>query len=100
MITTCFRFKVVLSLIYLCAVIKVESQGGDLHFHGPLSAFHHISKSPTITGLHPLIGTIFADGQPQPLGYGKHLPKEVFLTTQQHDTAMDRFFRFHAAWCE
>ncbi|KAH8085657.1 fungal-specific transcription factor domain-containing protein, partial [Filobasidium floriforme] len=80
--------------------IKVEAQGGDLLFHGPLSAFHHISKSPTATGLHPLISTIIADGQPQPLGYGKHLPKEVFLTTQQHDTAMDRFFRFHAAWCQ
>nr|XP_019045924.1 hypothetical protein I302_06315 [Kwoniella bestiolae CBS 10118]OCF24854.1 hypothetical protein I302_06315 [Kwoniella bestiolae CBS 10118] len=35
---------------------------------------------------------------PLPTGYTRYLPSDVYLTEEQHDQAVDRFFRFYGCW--
>ena len=85
------------------SLAQVETLTGDLHVHGPLSAYHHMSKSPPIANIHPAVGSSLAASSLHALSFGtfgQHLPVEVYLTARQHSLVLDRFFAFHAAWCE
>jgi hypothetical protein len=90
-------------MAHLDALAQVETLTGDLHVHGPLSAYHHMSKSPPVANIHPAVGSSLAASSLHALSFdtfGQHRPKEVYLTARQHSLVLDRFFAFHAAWCE
>ncbi|WVR06186.1 hypothetical protein IAU60_003216 [Kwoniella sp. DSM 27419] len=78
----------------------VEAETGDVQVHGPTSAFRHLGKY-SHDRLEP--NTVYNDmspGSPDPLpvGFARYLPQNVYMTEQQHDQALDRFFRFYACW--
>ncbi|KAK8847702.1 hypothetical protein IAR55_005561 [Kwoniella newhampshirensis] len=78
----------------------VEGETGDLQVHGPTSAFRHLGKysHEHVNGLDA-----YHDLSPEPPvalpnGFARYLPQDVYLTEKQHDSALDRFFRFYACW--
>ncbi|WWC95840.1 hypothetical protein V866_002707 [Kwoniella sp. B9012] len=76
----------------------VEGEKGELQVHGPTSAFRHIGKYS-----NERVNRSNQDMSPQspdplPYGFSRYLPSEVYITQEQHDQAIDRFFRFYACW--
>ncbi|GHJ84926.1 hypothetical protein NliqN6_1328 [Naganishia liquefaciens] len=72
----------------------VENETGDFQVYGPTSAFRHLSISNPQTRLSP---TVESPECAAP-GFRKYLPPEIPLTEQEHDLAVDRFFRYYASW--
>lgn len=70
----------------------VEDGTGDFQVYGPTSAFRHLSISQH-TRTSPM------EGSSMP-GFRRYLPKDVNLTEEEHELALDRFFRYYAAWGE
>lgn len=70
----------------------VEDGTGDFQVYGPTSAFRHLSISQH-TRTSPM------EGSSMP-GFRRYLPKDVDLTEEEHELALDRFFRYYAAWGE
>ncbi|ORY32910.1 fungal-specific transcription factor domain-domain-containing protein [Naematelia encephala] len=78
----------------------VEGETGDLQVHGPTSAFRHLGK---YSHEHSNGLEAYHDSSPEPPvalpnGFARYLPQDVYLTEQQHELAIDRFFRFYASW--
>jgi hypothetical protein len=72
----------------------VEDETGDFQVYGPTSAFRHLSLSN-----NP--GTLTsptAEPESHGPGFRKYLPMEVRLTEEEHEVALDRFFRYYASW--
>ncbi|WWD21795.1 hypothetical protein CI109_106283 [Kwoniella shandongensis] len=80
----------------------VEGETGDLQVHGPTSAFRHLGKySHEHANTHHDNG--YHDSSPEipdalPNGFARYLPQEVYLTEEQHDIVLDRFFDYYACW--
>lgn len=70
----------------------VENETGDFQVYGPTSAFRHLSISQH-TRTSP------TEGSSMP-GFRRFLPQDVDLTEEEHELALDRFFRYYAAWGE
>jgi hypothetical protein len=70
----------------------VENETGDFQVYGPTSAFRHLSISQQ-TRTSP------TEGSSMP-GFRKYLPQDVDVTEDEHELALDRFFRYYAAWGE
>ncbi len=67
--------------------------GEEVHFHGPTSAYAHISHKPTQRK-----SPAFVIDSDQPHTYRRYLPQSVQLSDDQHRIALDRFFRFFSSW--
>jgi hypothetical protein len=75
----------------------VESETGDLQAYGPTSAFRHLGKySNGRRDVEDSINLQSTSGLPG--GFAKYLPGEVYITQEQHDIAIDRFFMYYASW--
>ncbi|WWC70565.1 uncharacterized protein I206_104516 [Kwoniella pini CBS 10737] len=75
----------------------VEGETGELQVHGPTSAFRHLGKySHDDVRLNHEMSPESPD--PLPYGYARHLPQDVYITEEQHDQAINRFFQFYASW--
>jgi hypothetical protein len=84
-------------------ITQVEGKSGDYQVYGPTSAFRHLGKynhdsaessSPLNRGFSPESTSSLPDG------FRRYLPQEIYLTQEQHDNAVDRFFRYYASWGE
>ncbi|OCF30960.1 hypothetical protein I316_07366 [Kwoniella heveanensis BCC8398] len=78
----------------------VEAETGDVQVHGPTSAFRHLGKYS-----HERVDAFLAASEPSPgspddlpRGFARYLPTDVYLTKEQHDLALDRFFTYYACW--
>ncbi|WWC62347.1 uncharacterized protein I303_104943 [Kwoniella dejecticola CBS 10117] len=75
----------------------VEGETGELQVHGPTSAFRHIGKYSNDDAR--LIHEMSPESpDPLPHGYTRYLPQEIYLTEEQHDQVINRFFQFYACW--
>jgi hypothetical protein len=74
----------------------VQDDLGNLSVHNPTSAFHHVTTKAALT--------LRSEGTREfrklandkdPKRFARFLP-DVYITKLQHDTAVDRFFRYFA----
>nr|ADE10063.1 transcription factor [Tremella fuciformis] len=81
--------------------VIVQDSEGSLRYHNPTSAFHHAEAdqwasaspcSPTNVKARPNRDSAIRD-------YQRYLPR-FFLTSHQHDLALDRFFRYFSSWTQ
>jgi hypothetical protein len=72
----------------------VENETGDFQVYGPTSAFRHLSLSNNSGN----VTSPTAEPESHGPGFRKYLPTEVRLTEEEHEVALDRFFRYYASW--
>ena len=72
----------------------VENETGDFQVYGPTSAFRHLSISNPQARRSPT-AEIPECAIP---GFRKYLPPDIPLTEEEHNLAIDRFFRYYASW--
>ncbi|TXT07674.1 uncharacterized protein COLE_04598 [Cutaneotrichosporon oleaginosum] len=68
---------------------QVQDERGRLRLHGPQSAFRHSRMPEPASEPH----------QQEQAGFARFLP-DFFLTREQHDMALDRFFRYFGCWAQ
>lgn len=75
---------------------QVEHETGDFQVYGPTSAFRHLRSNSISEDRKPYSPT----DHPSPLqgDFRRFLPDEVHLTEDQHEAALDRFFRYYSSW--
>jgi len=77
---------------------QVQDDRGYLSVHNPTSAFHHASgKSSSARTAHAPRSVRRLANDTDPRRFARFLP-DVYLTKLQHDTAVDRFFRYFASF--
>jgi hypothetical protein len=89
---------------------QVEHESGDFQVYGPTSAFRHLGRQHASTtgssneanpdSSPPAFGGGGGPGSPFWNDFRRYLPREVSLTEDQHEAALDRFFRYYAPWGE
>jgi hypothetical protein len=78
----------------------VEREAGDLHLHGPTSAFRHLGRYPRERASALNIYTSTLHAPHLPIGYARFLPLTVSLSQYEHDVCLDRYFKYYSSWCK
>jgi hypothetical protein len=96
---------------------QVENESGDFQVYGPTSAFRHLGKhsAPVPDRPHHPHSQSHSrsysqqDADSSPSGgsgspyvgdFRRYLPRDIILSEDQHEAALDRFFRYYAPWGE
>lgn len=78
---------------------QVEREAGDLHLHGPTSAFRHLGRYPRERASALNIYPVSLPSPHLPVGYARYLPSTVSLSQYEHDHCIDLYFKFYSSWC-